>query len=492
MTDIRLTSSESTKCFGDDGNGNAGIVADALKQELRSQLVPFGQDHVLNFWDELDTPARRRLAEQIRQLDLDDLDRLIGDERAGEDWAELARRAVGPPAIRLESSKNRFSFDEARRRGREALDSGKVGILLVAGGQGTRLGFPYPKGMYRIGPVSNASLFQILIEKVVALANRHAAEIPLYLMTSPATHEETVEFLRRNDRFGLGADDLVVFCQGTMPAVDAETGRLLLENRGTLAVSPDGHGGMLAALERSGALDNICRRGLELLFYHQVDNPLARVGDAEFIGFHLLSESEVSTQVVAKKEPEERVGNVVSVDGQVHIIEYSDLPAEAACRRGGDGSLELWAGNTAIHVFNVAFLARMVGRPDRLPFHLARKKVSYVDSRGEKIEPRESNAIKFERFIFDLLPAASCCVVVEIDPQYGFAPVKNAPGADRDSPEAVQSQMVALSRRWLAHAGARVADGVLVEISPLFSLDAEELADKIEPGLRVTENRYFR
>jgi UDP-N-acetylglucosamine/UDP-N-acetylgalactosamine diphosphorylase len=216
--------------------------------------------------------------------------------------------------------------------------------------------------------------------------------------------------------------------------------------------------------------------------------------DPRFLGYHLLAGSEMSTQVVAKKHSREKVGNVVSLDGKLRILEYSDLNPlgdEIVERRAPDGSPVFWAGNTACHVFEVAFLERMATSGTALPFHVARKAVAHVDAAGKKVEPREPNAIKYERFIFDLLPEAHLAIVVEIDPAVTFAPVKNAPGEAYDSPDTVRAQMIALYTSWLRAAGCEVAPGVAVEVSPLFAQNAEELAARIPPGLTVTAPRYF-
>jgi len=298
-----------------------------------------------------------------------------------------------------------------------------------------------------------------------------------------------VDFLAEHDYFGLPRD-VFIFCQGTMPAVDAGDGRLLLAEQGRLALSPDGHGGTLQALDRHGHLQELQRRGVRQLFYMQVDNPLVGVCDAEFLGFHLLAGAEVSTQVVAKGDPADRVGNLVTVDGRARIIEYSDLTDAAAGRRQPDGSLTLWAGNIAVHAFDVAFLARMAEEA-ALPFHRALKKVPFVDEQGNSIEPSQPNALKFERFIFDLLPLAARTLGVEMDEAESFAPLKNASGASKDTPETVRAAMIALHAKWLRQAGAIVDDGVPVEIGPLFALDAEDLAKKIAAGTRVSEPRYF-
>ena len=456
---------------------------------LRRRLQAAGQEHLIAHWDRLQAAERTRLAEQIEAIDFEQLRRLTSQVDAAKDWKSLAARAASPPAIRLSGSGNPYDVDEARRAGEELLRSGKVGAILVAGGQGTRLGFDHPKGMYAIGPVSGASLFQILIEKLVAVGRRYGATVPLFLMTSSATHDETVAYLESHDRFGLAKEDLVVFRQGSMPAVDEKTGDVLLSGPGEIALSPDGHGGLVEALGRSRAMEIIRRRGLRSLFYFQVDNPLAQVCDPEFIGYHELSRSQVSTQVVAKRDPAEKVGVVAAIDGRTQIIEYSDLPPADAERRGPDGSLDLWAGNIAVHVFDAEFL--LGSGAAALPFHVARKKVPYVDAAGHVVEPATPNAIKFERFIFDLLPAAERTLVVEVDAARAFAPVKNGPGAERDSPEIVRRALLDEHRRWLTAAGAEVAHDVPVEISPTFAVDAQETARKVPPGAKFAAPTYL-
>jgi UDP-N-acetylglucosamine/UDP-N-acetylgalactosamine diphosphorylase len=461
--------------------------------ELKTVLTRRGQEHVLAFWNQLDAAARERLGNQIAQLDLDLLEQLYQRRSDKSDFGALAARAGSPPAFRLNESENRFSIAQSRECGQQALGNGEVGVVLVAGGQGTRLGFDHPKGMFPIGPVSGRTLFQIHVEKIVAAARRYGVSIPLYLMTSPATHAETSEFFAAHERFGLPAEDLMVFCQGTMPAVDAQSGRLLLESPDRLALSPDGHGGMLAAMERHGILADIERRGLRHLFYFQVDNPLVDIAGPLYLGYHILSQSEMTSQVVPKHDPAERVGNVVLVDRRLMVIEYSDLPDADARRRNADGSLAIWAGSIAVHVFDAAFLRRMVGRlGEALPFHIANKKVAYIGADGRRVQPAEPNAIKFERFIFDLMPSARNAIVVEVDAAHAFAPLKNAPGAKDDTPEAVQAAILAQHRGWLREAGFEVPDGARVEISPLLALDAEELAARLPRGTCVAGDTYLK
>ena len=460
--------------------------------DLLAILGQFGQGHLLGFWTDLDAQQRQSLARQIRGIDFPLIQKLYAQQHDQGNFRALAMRAGQPAAFRLNAAENRFSLAEARNRGRQALAAGQVGVILVAGGQGTRLGFDHPKGLFSIGPVSGRSLFQIHIEKILATAQRHGVRIPLYLMTSPATHEETLRFLAGHDRFGMAEEDLRVFCQGTMPAVDAATGRILLEAPDRLALSPNGHGGMLAALAESGAMAHAEGRGIRQLFYFQVDNPLVDVAGAEFIGYHLLSAAEMTSQVIAKRDPLEKVGNVVDVDGRLLVIEYSDLPDDVARRTNPDGSLAIWAGSIAVHVFDLDFLRRAKDQADALPYHFARKKVASIDSAGRRLQATEPNAIKFERFIFDLMPSARNAIVVEVDPVSAFAPLKNASGAAADTPESVKAQISGFHRQWLRAAGAEIGDGVAVEISPWLALDADELRGKLRPGLQVAAPTYFQ
>jgi len=462
------------------------------KNDLLASLAGFGQQHLLAFWEDLDQKQRELLADDVDGIDFRQVADLYQRKDEEQDYGDLARRMAPPSAFRLDAADDRVSPEEARRWGAEALRAGQVGVILVAGGQGTRLGFDHPKGMYPIGPISQKSLFRIHIEKIVASTRRYGVRIPLYVMTSPATHAETESYLAHRGRFGLPEGELKPFCQATIPAVDADTGSVLLAERHRVALSPDGHGGTLAALSSHGCLDDMRRRGLRHLFYLQVDNPLADVCSPEFIGYHLSCGSEMSTQVVAKETASDKVGNVVEVDGRLHVIEYihwDDVIEQQADAADPEKS---WAGSIAVHVFDRAFLERMAARDDVLPFHLSdRKKVDYVDPSGELVEPEKGNAIKFERFIFDLLPFAANAIVVEVDAHRDFGPLKNAPGAERDTPESVKAQMAAVHREWLRQAGAEMADGVPVEISPLFALDAAELAEKIPAGTRISGPEYF-
>jgi UDP-N-acetylglucosamine/UDP-N-acetylgalactosamine diphosphorylase len=349
--------------------------------------------------------------------------------------------------------------------------------------------------MYPVGPVSGKSLFQMHAEKVLATQRRYGKPVPFLVMTSPATDAETRRFFAEHHYFGLPAEEVIFFQQGTMPSLDLATGKLLLEQRGQLFLSPDGHGGTLTALADSGLLDQLKQRGVRHVFYFQVDNPLVKIADPTFLGHHLRNRAEASSKIVAKREPLEKVGMFAQVDGRCTMIEYSDLPEALARQTDETGRLRLWAANPAIHIFEMAFLERVTRGTQRIPFHVAKKKVPHLDEKGQAVQPSRENALKFERFIFDVLPLAERWLLVEALRHDEFAPLKNATGAD--SPESVRHALCNQAAEWLERAGVKVprdADGnvtPLVEISPLLALDAEEAAAKLKDKRHTQAATYF-
>jgi UDP-N-acetylglucosamine/UDP-N-acetylgalactosamine diphosphorylase len=446
--------------------------------ELLHRLAQHRQEHVLHGWDGLAPADRAALVGQLAGIDFTELETLY--QRKDEPHSVLPPRdRIAPLPVEPASA-----TVSVRAQGEEALRRGEVAALLVAGGQGSRLGFDKPKGMFPVGPVSGASLFQIHAEKVLAASRRYGKPVPFLVMTSPATHADTETYFTDHRFFGLNPADVFFFQQGAMPALDLATGKLLLEQPGRLFLSPNGHGGTLTALAESGVLAEIKARGVKHVFYFQVDNPLVKIGDPAFVGQHVAAGSEASSKVVLKEQPGEKVGVLAVVDGRCGIVEYSDMPKAMAEERAPDGTLRFRAGSPAIHLFSVPFLERVTARGTGLNFHVARKKVEFYDpASGNVVKPTTENALKFELFVFDALPMAERWLAVETPRAEEFAPLKNATGSD--TPDDVKRAISALHAGWLQRAGVP-AHGHPVEVSPLFALDADELASKIAPGFAVT------
>jgi UDP-N-acetylglucosamine/UDP-N-acetylgalactosamine diphosphorylase len=420
--------------------------------ELRRHFEELGQAHVFRFWDRLDDAQRRGLLEQAAGIDLPALLRA---------HAACSRRADGeiPKLEPLEVERlpehggDASAREAARTRGEALLRQGRVAVLVVAGGQATRLGYDSPKGLYPIGPVTGRSLFEIQAQKLRRLRERTGRPIPWYVMTSPATDGPTRAFFEQNRSFGLPGGDVRFFTQGMVPSLDFE-GRLILAAPDRIFESPNGHGGSLTALLESGALAELEGRGIDTLFYYQVDNPLARLADPVFLGFHAAARAEVSCKVIRKRDADEKVGVLARANGRAAVVEYTEIDDEhryAIDPQGG--GLAYWAGNTAIHAFDLAFVRRVAGDAERLlPYHASAKKIPGVDAEGRPTAPAEPNGHKFERFVFDALPAAERVCAVEADRGREYSPVKNAHGVD--SPTTARRDLVALYREWLELAGA--------------------------------------
>lgn len=448
--------------------------------DLRQRYEAKGQGHVFAHFDALSETERQTLLEQAAAIDLDEVAALYESlVKGGGGTGDILSGELEPadyiPRPGHSETADPGRWKEAALRGDAALRNGRVAAFTVAGGQGTRLGFEGPKGTYGVTPVLGKSLFHVFAEKILAASRIYGKPVPWYLMTSVLNHEDTVSYFERHDYFGLPRERVHFFTQGFMPAVDAE-GKILMSDRGEIALSPDGHGGALRALVRSGAIREMAARGIDTISYFQVDNPLVRCLDPAFIGFHLIHQSDLSSKMVPKAYPGEKVGVFCQRQGQSLVVEYSDLPEELTHATNPDGSLRFNAGSIAIHVFSRDFIERLGGGGDdsaKLPFHLAHKKVPYIDAAGTRHEPTAPNGYKFEMFVFDALPFAKNPVIIETERADDFSPVKNAEGVD--SPRTCRDDQLRQFARWAQAAGIAIETDetglppFAFEVSPLFA-----------------------
>ncbi len=449
----------------------------------RHDFEDAGQGQVFRFFDELPSAERDALTAEAASIDLAEVARLFETLVRHPGGGNEAIAAGLQPADLIplpENGGDAERWREAFDVGEAALRAGRIAAFTVAGGQGTRLGFEGPKGTFPVTPIRKAPLFQVFAENIRAASLRYGKPMPWFIMTSTINHEATVDFFERHGHFGLDPARVHFFSQGLMPAVDGE-GKILLAEKGRVALSPDGHGGSLRALVRSGAIDRMEADGVDTISYFQVDNPLVRCLDPAFIGFHLLADSEMSSKAVAKTDPGEKVG-VFCRDacGRDVVIEYSDLPERLATERDPDGTLRFRAGSIAIHLFDRDFVRRLGSGADpeaALPFHRAHKKVPHVDDSGRVVEPDAPNAWKFEMFVFDALPFARNPIIIETPRAVDFSPVKNAEGAD--SPRTSRDDQLRQYARWARAAGIPVETDetglpvMAFEVTPCFA-DTEE------------------
>jgi UDP-N-acetylglucosamine/UDP-N-acetylgalactosamine diphosphorylase len=466
------------------------LVAASLSQKNRYQaalntLKTVQQEHLLHFYHQLSPEEQDHLLTQIESQDWSNLNRLIDTyvhkEPKLNNYQSIAPAPYYPvnPSIELAET-----YQEARALGETMLKNGKVAAFTVAGGQGTRLGWNGPKGIFAATP-SGKSLFQVFAESILKTQQKYRTTIPWYIMTSPINHQDTLNFFVQNDYFGLESQNLMLFPQGLLPSIGLD-GKVLLNTKSDIAMNPDGHGGSLIALKRSGALTDMKQRGIEQISYFQVDNPNVKALDPLFIGLHAQSHSEMSSKMLAKRSAKEKVGNFCLLDGKVGIIEYSDMPDELATSLDGEGQLRFRAGSIAIHMISRRFVERLTaGNDAKLIYHKAIKAVPFVDESGQIVKPEKPNAVKLERFIFDALPLANKSIILETDRIEEFAPIKNATGEDSpDSSKALQTERAA---RWLAEHGVSVPRDntgqveAVIEISPLTAIESRDLASVTLP-----------
>jgi len=444
-----------------------------------------GQGQVFSFFDQLTPEGQSRLIAEAAEIDLVEVERLnrtlvAKSAAVGVDLDGLAPAPYEPLPLH---GGNAAAWQEAKRAGEAALRAGRVAAFTVAGGQGTRLGFDGPKGTFPVTPLTRKPLFQVFAEKILAAGRRYGRPIHWFIMTSHQNHAATEAFFLERRHFGLDSAYVHFFRQGRMPAVTFD-GKIMLETIGSLALSPDGHGGSLRALERSGALDLMTREGIDILSYFQVDNPLVRCIDPAFIGWHVVSGSEMSSKMIPKAYAGEKVGHFCTQRGKTVVVEYSDLPAALQAEVDpATGQLRYLAGSIALHVLSRDFIRRMAagGEGVALPFHRADKKIPTVDAAGRPVKPEKPNGIKFEMFVFDALPYAARPLVIETLRADDFSPVKNAEGVD--SPQTCRDDQMRQFARWLnAHGAGLTVDAtgrpvIPVEVSPLFGYDEDSFAD---------------
>ncbi len=466
------------------------------KQATEALLADHGQGHLLTWFDQLDDAGQAKLLDQVDAINWDRIDGLI-DQYVKQkplfelpDDVEPASYYPKQPTTELEGK-----YAEARALGEQMLRDGKVAAFVVAGGSGTRLGWPGPKGTYPGTPIREKTLFHVFAEYLLKVGEKYGVTPPWYVMTSPANDADTRAAFEQNHYFGLSADGVMFFQQGTMPSI-AYDGRLFMSDKDSMVLNADGHGGSLKALYRSGAIADMQRRGVEQISYFQVDNPNVKCVDPLFVGLHAIDGAQMSSKMLPKVEPKEKLGNFCLIDGKMTVVEYSDLPDELAEQRLEDGSLRFLAGSIAIHVIAVDFVEQLNAGGDlNLPFHRADKKVPHLDfETGQPVEPAEPNGVKLEQFVFDALPFGERSIVLETDRVEEFAPIKNAEGVD----SAVSSKRLQTERaaRWLEMAGVSVprkADGsvdAVIELSHLTAIEPDDLqaADlpaSIAPGSEI-------
>jgi UDP-N-acetylglucosamine/UDP-N-acetylgalactosamine diphosphorylase len=360
----------------------------------------------------------KKLEKQLAEMDWSCLDLIHQREN---------KRGTFAPLGAMELSEIEPKKEEFKKTGLEAIRSCRVGAILLAGGQGTRLGFDKAKGMYNIGVTRDLYIFEQLIANLRKVTEEAGAWVPLYIMTSEKNDTQTRAFFAEHDYFGYHKDFVKFFVQEMVPAVDFE-GNVLLESEDSLAMSPNGNGGWFKSLVKAGLDRDLKEKGVEWLNVFAVDNVLQQIADPVFVGATIASGCVSGAKVVRKADPYERVGALCLEDGKPSIIEYYELTPEMAEATDEKGSLLYGFGVILNYLFRVDKLLELLSR--NLPMHIVEKKVPYLDENGVLQKPETPNAYKFETLILDMVYMMDDCLSFEVEREKEFAPVKNATGVD--------------------------------------------------------------
>lgn len=401
------------------------------ENELLSILKEHGQEHIFAAYQKLDEEGKKKLAAQVERIDWSIV--------AMADHEELKQeRGKLEPLSALEVSeieKNKARYEEI---GLDAIKAGKVGAVLLAGGQGTRLGSDGPKGKYNIGITKDVFIFERLIRNLLDVTDKAGCFVPLYVMTSDKNHDETTSFFEEKNYFGYPKTFVKFFKQEMAPSVDFN-GKLYMESPDSLSLSPNGNGGWFYSMAVTGVLEDVKVRGVEWLNIFAVDNVLQRIADPVFVGATLDSGCVSGAKVVRKADPHEKVGVLCLEDGKPSIVEYYEMTDEIINSREPNGDLSYNFGVILNYLFRVDKLENIMN--EKMPVHVVEKKIPYMTADGEYLNPETPNGYKFELLVLDMIHLLDNCLSFEVVRDYEFAPIKNKTGVD-----SVESAQVLLKK----------------------------------------------
>ncbi len=387
--------------------------------QAQEKLKKYGQEQVLKYYDELSEDEKQALLDQIGATDMEILESCKHRE-------ELAKKGVISPLAAMELpeiEKNRPAFTET---GLKAIQAGKVGAVLLAGGMGTRLGSDNPKGMYNVGITRELYIFECLIHNLLDVVRQADTWIHLFVMTSDKNNDATIRFLKEHDYFGYRGEYVHFFKQEMAAATDYN-GKIYLEEKGKLSTSPNGNGGWFISLQKNGLLDLVHEQGIEWINVFAVDNVLQRIADPCFVGATIEKNCAVGAKVVKKAAPDEKVGAMCLEDGRPSIVEYYEMTQELMDAKNEKGEPAYNFGVILNYLFYVPELEKMMAG---LPLHVVEKKIPCLDENGNPVKPESPNGYKYESLVLDMIHQLPSCLPFEVVREREFAPIKNKTGID--------------------------------------------------------------
>lgn len=388
--------------------------------ELLNVLKEHGQEHIYEAYEKLDDAGKEKLAAQVEKIDWSIVSMACSGEAAQKRGKLEPLSALEVPEIEA----GRAKYEET---GLKAIRAGKVGAVLLAGGQGTRLGSDGPKGKYNIGITKDMYIFERLIKNLLDVTDKAGCFVPLYIMTSDKNDAETIAFFEEKNYFGYPKDFVKFFKQEMAPSVDFN-GKLYMESADSLSLSPNGNGGWFYSMSVTGVLNDVKARGIEWLNIFAVDNVLQRIADPVFVGATLDSGCVSGAKVVRKADPNEKIGVLCLEDGKPSIVEYYEMTDEIINSREENGELSYNFGVILNYLFRVDKLEKILN--EKMQVHVVEKKIPYINENGVLVKPESPNGYKFELLVLDMIHLLDNCLSYEVVRDYEFAPIKNKTGVD--------------------------------------------------------------
>lgn len=388
-------------------------------EEARKKMSALGQEHIFKYYDTLSDAEKSALIKQVEETDFSVLARI---DKGADD-----KRGSFSPLAAMQRSEIEAREKELHDAGIKAIKAGKTAAMLLAGGMGTRLGSDDPKGMYNIGITKPVYIFERIITNLLDVVKETDTWIRLFIMTSEKNHDKTVAFLKEKNFFGYREDKVVFFKQDMAPACDYN-GKLYMEAKDRISTSPNGNAGWYSSMVRAGLDKILTDEGIEWIDVFAVDNVLQRICDPCFVGATVLADVSVGAKVVRKAAPDEKVGVICLEDGRPSIVEYYELSDEMMNAKDDKGEPAYNYGVILNYLFRVKELAAVTD--DKMPLHVVKKKIPYIDENASLVKPTEPNGFKFEQLVLDMIHQLSTCLPYEVIREKEFAPIKNPTGID--------------------------------------------------------------
>ena len=394
-------------------------------QNVMELLKVYNQEHVIKLLEKLKGNKKEELIEQLIKIDFHQIKELYDNTKKEIEIKENKIEEISY----LDKAKLKYEQrEEFDALGEDIIRKGQYAVVTMAGGQGTRLGYPGPKGTFKLDVYGKGKyLFEILAENLKEANKKYDTTIPWYIMTSKENNDETEAFLKKNNYFGYDEENVMLFMQGELPLVDTE-GKLLIGKDMKIKEASDGNGGVFSSLRATGMLANMKERNIKWIFIGGVDNALLKMADVTLLGMAIKKEVQIASKSVVKANPQERVGVFCKMNGHPKVIEYSELPEKMAEEVDSSGELKYGESHIMCNLFTIDAIEKVSKEP--LMYHSAFKKNSYIDEEGKEIIPEEPNSYKFESFIFDAFEFFDDIAILRGKREDDFAPVKNKDGVD--------------------------------------------------------------